>query len=134
MPNIYFYARFSSEEQAKGHSEERQLGMCQDYCRMRGWKLPGEGNVFIDRGLSAYKSEHIKEGAQLHRFLKMLKDGGIPQGESYLLVENLDRLGRENVGTTLRRLMGITSEGVNVITVDDGKDVGADSILTHPAD
>lgn len=121
MPTAYSYSRFSSPEQAKGRSKARQLEACVAYCKAHGLDLAtDEDNTFLDEGLSAYKSEHVGEKGQLKRFLDRVADGSITPG-SFLIIESLDRMGREVVGDAYSRLHELTRAGINVVTLTDGQ-------------
>ncbi|MEY2608383.1 MAG: Resolvase, terminal domain, partial [Verrucomicrobiota bacterium] len=53
------YIRFSSEEQAEGHSIERQLDNVKAYCTRVDIKI---SETLVDEGLSAFRGTHISEG------------------------------------------------------------------------
>ena len=46
----FIYARWSSLEQGKGTTLTRQLEVCREYCKARGWVIAGE---LRDEGRSA---------------------------------------------------------------------------------
>lgn len=120
MKKAYSYIRFSSAEQSKGTSYERQNKACVDYCLQHGLELAtGYEYTFFDSGKSAYKSEHVGEKGQLARFLALVRDGTIPVG-STLIVESLDRLGREHIKEALPRFMDLLNNGIDVVTLMDG--------------
>ncbi|MCU8114274.1 recombinase family protein [Vibrio vulnificus] len=52
-----------------------------------------EDLIMRDRGLSAFKAEHIKRGA-LGKFIAAIEDGLIAEG-SILIVESMDRVSRD---------------------------------------
>ncbi len=79
-----------------------------------------------DRGLSAYKGTHRTKGA-LGGFLKLVEVGKIPEG-SILIVENLDRLSREQVLDALNQFTGIIKAGIKVVTLQDGMEYDLESI------
>nr|WP_227470814.1 recombinase family protein [Massilia sp. YMA4] len=116
----YSYIRFSSAEQAKGSSYERQRAACEKYCNENNIELAaGADYIFFDKGKSAYKGDHVGDKGQLARFLSLVKDGTIPAG-STLIVESLDRLGREHVKLALPRFMDLLNAGIKVVTLMDG--------------
>jgi DNA invertase Pin-like site-specific DNA recombinase len=78
--------------------------------------------MFLDEGRSGYTGDHVGPKGQLRRFVDLVDAGKIPQG-SYLVVESLDRLGRDNVNKAQERLLGITNAGVNVVTLLDGEKI-----------
>jgi DNA invertase Pin-like site-specific DNA recombinase len=67
-------------------------------------------------GVSAFKGRH-RENPDKHAlaaFLKLVEQGKVPQG-SFLIVENLDRLSREDERTALRLWMDILDRGINIV-------------------
>lgn len=101
-PRVYSYIRFSTPEQSKGDSERRQTETAEAYAKKKKLQLDTTLNM-RDCGLSGYKGHHRKYGA-LGAFLALVQDGKVPGG-SILLVENLDRLGREKPSTMLREVI-----------------------------
>jgi DNA invertase Pin-like site-specific DNA recombinase len=81
----------SSAEQVKGDSLRRQLERSRLYAEKHGLALD---ESLQDLGVSAYRGTNRIKGA-LFGFLKLVRAGRVPRG-SYLLIENLDRLSREN--------------------------------------
>lgn len=100
-PRVYSYIRFSTPEQAMGDSERRQLETVREWAERRGYKL--DESLKPDRGVSGFTGEHRKKG-HLGTFLKMVQAGSVPKG-SILVVENMDRLSREGVFTTLKEIL-----------------------------
>ena len=119
MDKAYSYGRFSSAEQSKGKSKQRQDQLCKEYCRENGLTLEKD-YTFFDTGLSAYKGDHVGEKGQLRRFLNLVEDGTIEEG-SYLIVENLDRLSREHIRHALPRFIDLLNKGIKVVTLQDRK-------------
>lgn len=99
-PRVYSYIRFSTPEQKMGDSERRQTDAARRWAERK--KLPFDESL-VDQGLSGYSGKHRKKGA-LGRFLARVEAGDIPRG-SILVVENIDRLSREGVVSTLRDIM-----------------------------
>lgn len=122
MTKAYSYRRFSSPEQAKGRSKDRQLELCEAYCAEHGLELAtGKDHTFLDAGKSGYSGEHLnEETGQLARFIRLVEDGSIAVG-SYLIVESLDRLGRDHVKDALTRFMSLLAAGINIVTLTDRK-------------
>jgi len=124
-PKAYSYIRFSSPEQEKGDSLRRQIQLSEEYCKQHGLILDDTLKL-TDKGLSAYKGHHRTKGA-LGEFLRLVEAGEIPQG-SILLVENLDRLSREQVLDALNQFTGIIRAGIKVVTLQDGMEYCQESI------
>jgi len=130
----YSYIRFSRTLQKKGRSRLRQQEAFEKWCAKHG--VTPSGDTFIDEGKSGYTGDHVGPKGQLRRFLDLVEAGKIPQG-SFLVVESLDRLGRESVERALERFLGILNAGVNIVTLMDnekvyyaGKTRGADLIMS----
>lgn len=101
-PKVYSYARLSNQEQDMGDSERRQLEMTKAFAEKKG--LPFDETLrMTDKGFSGYHGDHRKKGV-LGQFLHKVESGAVPRG-SILVVENIDRLSREGVVTTLREII-----------------------------
>jgi len=116
----FSYIRFSRISQKNGRSRQRQAEAFDEWCVKVG--ATPANDSFLDKGKSGYTGEHVGPKGQLRRFLDLVETGKIPQG-SYLVVESLDRLGRDNVNKAQERLLGITNAGVNVVTLLDGEKI-----------
>ncbi|MBE7367672.1 recombinase family protein [Ramlibacter pallidus] len=114
----YSYIRFSSAEQAQGDSERRQLAKFQAYCKAA--QLTPAEDSFADKGRSGFKAEHLNDTGELRRFLDLARDGEIPK-HSTLVVENLDRLGRQEVEDAFGVFTGILGAGIRIVTLPDGQ-------------
>lgn len=66
----------------------------------------------IDRGFSAFHGVHKTKGA-LGQFLDLVEAGKIPAG-SILLIENIDRLSREDMATALGTVLGIIEHDITI--------------------
>jgi DNA invertase Pin-like site-specific DNA recombinase len=117
-PRAYSYIRMSRDLQLRGDSLRRQLEASAKYAAANGLHLVGESPL-EDIGISAFKGANVAEGA-LGRFLDAVKTGKIPAG-SFLLVESLDRLSRQEVRKSLTLFLSILNAGVNIVTLADGR-------------
>ncbi len=115
-PLAYSYIRLSTSPQTRGHGRQRQLEESRAYAEENGLHLVEDGEPLEDV-ISAFRGANIKQGA-LGRFLERAKKELIPKG-SYLLVESLDRISREEVQKSFRVLLDILDAGINVATVQD---------------
>jgi len=104
----------SSNEQLKGDSLRRQLEMSRAFAAEHGLELD---DSLRDIGVSAWNGDNRKKGA-LGEFLELVKQGRIPQG-SYLLVESLDRLSRDQVHEALRLFLDLLRGGIVIVTIAD---------------
>lgn len=123
MPKAYSYIRFSTPEQARGDSLQRQIEAAEAWCRERGLKLD---DSLRDLGISAYYGTNRTTGA-LRRFLDLVESGRIERG-SYLIVESLDRLSRETVMDAATRLLDLIRAGIIVVTLSDGHEYSAERL------
>lgn len=122
MPTAYVYSRFSSAKQERGHSLKRQRDLAQKWLETTGADLgviEDTSLTLTDSGLSGYKGTHRKKGA-LGVLERMVEDGLIEEG-SYLLVENLDRLSRQEPIEAMTLLLSLVGAGMNVVTLADNK-------------
>ncbi|MNU70744.1 hypothetical protein D3C71_601560 [compost metagenome] len=120
-PKAYSYVRFSTPEQAKGDSRRRQYKAAIEYADKHDLELVKDSNyAFLDAGVSAYRGGNVNRvSSSLGRFYDYVKEGKIAPG-SYLLVESLDRLSREQVTEALPRFLDLLNSGIIVVTFGDG--------------
>ncbi|TPW27456.1 recombinase family protein [Pararhizobium mangrovi] len=119
----YSYIRMSTSEQIKGDSLRRQLEMSREYAKRHGLQLD---ESLRDIGVSAFKGKNSREGA-LSNFLRMVEDGRVKRG-SYLLIESLDRLSRQQVLDALSLFMDILRSGITIVTMSDGERYSSESV------
>jgi DNA invertase Pin-like site-specific DNA recombinase len=113
----YSYIRFSNAEQARGDSLRRQTnGRAERFCQRHGLTLDTTLSL-RDLGVSAFRGRHRSDKHDLGHFLELVKRGKVPRG-SYLIIENLDRLSREDERTALRLWMDILDGGVNIVQLE----------------
>jgi DNA invertase Pin-like site-specific DNA recombinase len=116
-PVAYSYVRFSKPEQADGDSLRRQTdGRVEDFCRRHGLTLDTTVSL-RDLGVSAFRGKHRSDKHDLGKFLELVRRGRILPG-SYLIVENLDRLSREEERAALRLWMDLLDAGVNIVQLE----------------
>lgn len=125
-PKAYSYLRYSTPEQMRGDSFRRQTELAERYAATHGLELDDK-LTFEDLGVSAYKGANTK--AALGAFREAVHVGQVAPG-SYLLVENLDRISRQEAGYALRLLQDICSDGVTVVTLTDGREYTAENVYT----
>lgn len=128
MQKVYSYIRFSTSEQKHGDSLRRQMEATQEYCNEKGLILD-ESLTMKDLGLSAFRGSHKAKGA-LGEFLKLIEAGRITKG-SKLIVENLDRLSREQVMDALHQFTSIINAGVCIVTLHDRQEYDKKSISNN---
>jgi DNA invertase Pin-like site-specific DNA recombinase len=127
-PRAYSYLRMSTELQLKGDSKRRQLDASMAYAEEHGLELADDGHLreigisarrLEDIGVSAFKGANVRDGA-LGQFLAAVKAGSVERG-SYLLVESLDRLSREEILRAHSLFLGIVQSGINLVTLADNR-------------
>jgi DNA invertase Pin-like site-specific DNA recombinase len=118
MAKAFSYARFSTPEQKRGDSLDRQVRQTEAYCAKHGLQLDTE-LTFRDLGVSAFHGQNANGGA-LGAFLKAVEEGVVQPGDC-LVVEHIDRLSRQTPRKALRTLESIVESGVDVITLNDEK-------------
>jgi DNA invertase Pin-like site-specific DNA recombinase len=129
-PRAYSYVRFSTPEQAKGHSLQRQTEMAQAWASANNVVLDDE-LTFQDKGVSGFTGANFETG-ELGAFLARVKDGTIPTG-SWLLVENLDRISRQVARKAVRTIEDIVEAGVTVVDLSDsGREYSAETLDRDP--
>lgn len=129
MAKAYSYIRMSTLEQLKGDSVRRQQKATDDYILEMGLELT---DIIHDHGVSAFKGKNAEFGA-LSDFLQLAELGLIDAG-SYLIVESLDRLTRQNVFEAIALLNRIIRLDINVVTLIDKRIYSKASIEKNEAD
>ncbi|MGA9430966.1 MAG: recombinase family protein, partial [Xanthobacteraceae bacterium] len=106
----------STELQLKGDSRRRQLEKSEKYAANHELELADDARL-EDIGISAFKGANVRDGA-LGKFLEAAKAGKIAPG-SFLLVESLDRLTRQDINKSLALFLLIINAGINIVTLGD---------------
>jgi DNA invertase Pin-like site-specific DNA recombinase len=112
----YSYIRFSTPQQALGDSLRRQTEKAAKYAAGHGLTLDTELNL-SDLGVSAYRQSNSKKGA-LRVFLDEVEAGHIAVG-SYPLIENMDRLSRDEIYEAMGPFLTLITSGITVVTLTD---------------
>lgn len=111
------YLRYSSKKQKEGGSEKRQDQWTKEYCEEKGLELV---DTYKDLGISAHRGKHSKQG-NLARLLDDCHSGKIPAGYA-LIIENFDRLSREEVPIALQRFLTLINDyKLEIHTLDDAR-------------
>lgn len=121
VPRAYSYIRFSMPSQAEGSSLKRQMDEAKAYAKKKNLVLDtaltirGVTTELRDLGISGYRGKNRKRGA-LSVFLDAVKHGFISKG-SLLIVENLDRLSREEATEALELFLTLIRSGIIIVTL-----------------
>jgi DNA invertase Pin-like site-specific DNA recombinase len=110
----YSYLRFSSTEQGKGNSFDRQIRGRDAYIAQKGLTLDSS-LIIEDAGVSAFRGMNAATGA-LRVFLDACEQKRVRPG-SYLIVENLDRLSRDETLDAVMLFLGILNHGITLVTL-----------------
>src|SRR5437016_3462950 len=113
MPLAYSYLRFSSPQQSEGDSLRRQKQDRERWLQEHPDVAFDKALVMTDAGRSAFKRKNWDTYA-LAKFVEHIKSGRVKPG-SYLLVENLDRLSREDAGEATELFLSIVNKGVVIV-------------------
>jgi DNA invertase Pin-like site-specific DNA recombinase len=109
------YDRFSHPDQAKGDSLRRQGKLRDDWLRRTKVRLDTSLRL-QDKGVSGYTGEH-RENPDRHALaslLRLVKEGQVPRG-TYLIVEALDRLSREDIIPALSLFLELLQAGIRIV-------------------
>ena len=122
----YSYIRFSSKRQELGQSFTRQKGLAEEWCAQNNGILDATLNMH-DLGVSGFKGHNLEDTAALGGFLKSIQEGRVPKG-SYLLIENFDRLTRQQTDPAYQLFRSILLSDINIVTLGDKKVYTKDSL------
>uniref|UniRef100_UPI0040483A9A recombinase family protein n=1 Tax=Shewanella sp. TaxID=50422 RepID=UPI0040483A9A len=110
----YIYSRISSTKQKTGDGLDRQIELTHNYAKSLNLEIQQDSFQDIASG---YHGKQMQ--GRLGVFLDAIKTGKV-QTPCALVVESLDRLGREHTMDALPRLMDIINSGVVVHEVSTG--------------
>lgn len=123
----YSYLRFSSKPQEGGDSIRRQTDLRDRWlARNPGVRLVPDGE-YSALGVSAFRGKHrTDDRAALKLLLSNVESGKIRRG-SFLIVESLDRLTREELGDAFELVLGLVNRGIRIVQLSP-----VESILQKP--
>lgn len=114
----YSYLRFSAKEQERGDSIRRQAGLRDAWFARHPKVIPDESLSLRDLGVSAFRGLHRKGDTHaLGHFLKLVESGRVAKG-SFLILENLDRLSREDELTATHLFTGLLLAGIRIVQLE----------------
>lgn len=121
MPSVpgpvwaYSYLRFSSSAQADGDSIRRQTALRDAWLKRHPEVQLDTTLKLEDKGVSGFRGTHHKDKRHaLAQFLDLVERGRVPVG-SYLIVENLDRLTREEPEESIPLVMNLIRMGIRIV-------------------
>ena len=112
----YLYSRISSKKQLEGRGLKVQKQNGEALCERRGWQIDKSVKL-VDEGKSGFSGRNQEATAALGRFLTLVNEGRVKPG-SVLVIDQLDRLSREQIGDAITLFNRITKAGIAVATVD----------------
>src|SRR5262245_1965869 len=124
--------RFSTPEQEKGDSRRRQAAAAAGWCDRNGVPLDRSLWAF-DPAVSGFTGEHRKNPDRhaLAAFQLWVEKGTrVPRG-SYLIVEALDRLTREDIPAALHLILGLLLKGIRIVQLTPVEIVYTDKSGPH---
>ena len=121
------YARWSSLEQGKGSTLDRQLQAISGYCTSQKLEL---SDTVVDEGSSAYAGTNISTG-NLGRLVRQIEEGSIGR-DIVVVVEQLDRISRLPPSQVVAFIQRVTQLGVTIATANDGQFINSSSIDADP--
>ncbi len=124
----YSYQRLSTTEQLKGSGLTRQADSALAYCRENNLRL--DDTLKLSEEVSAFKGDNVLRG-KLGKFLELVDKGKVKKG-ALLLVENLDRLSRQNVLDAQELFLSIINRGITIVTLMDKQVYSRDEIKKNP--
>jgi DNA invertase Pin-like site-specific DNA recombinase len=120
---VYSYVRFSHPHQARGGGLQRQVELTAAWCARKGLQLD-DGLTLHDLGVSAFRGDNVRDGA-LAAFLEACRTGRVPRG-SYLVVESLDRLSRDEIRPALQLFLALQDFGITIVTLQPEREYSPD--------
>lgn len=128
MKKLYSYIRWSTDKQTGNTSLERQTEKAKQYAAIHGLEYV----QLLDAGVSAFRAKNSTSG-KLAGFISAVESGVIPS-DSWLYVENLDRLSRADATTANELFLRLLRMGLTLVTGMDGKTFTRDSVNQNPTD
>lgn len=128
MKKLYSYIRWSTDKQTGNTSLERQTEKAKQYAAIHGLEYV----QILDAGVSAFRGKNTTQGA-FSGFINAVK-AGVISSDSWLYVENLDRLTRQDVMTALNLFTSLLKLGLTIVTGMDGKIYTEESISNNVND
>ncbi|QIR13578.1 recombinase family protein [Shewanella aestuarii] len=127
-PYCYSYSRYSSLAQQNGSSIARQTRLAKEIAKDLGLDLI----EYCDKGVSAFRGKNSESG-KLASFIEDVKNGLIPKG-SWLIVENFDRISRDNIYNAQTLFLELINLDITIVTGMDRRVYNKESINKNPLD
>lgn len=129
MKLAYCYLRWSSGAQSQGHSRKRQSAPLEALCERKGWVLDNRLRLEPDV-CSAYRGRHRTVG-DFKRFMDAVREGTVKPG-AILIIENQDRLSREELIPALALFIELITSGITVYVVHRDREYSVAEMNRNP--
>ncbi|WP_338884969.1 recombinase family protein [Aeromonas hydrophila] len=126
--NLYSYIRWSSEKQGQCTSHVRQVSQARHFALEHGLNFM----EVLDSGVSAFRGANATQGA-LGTFIAAVEAGAIPS-DSWLYVENLDRISRQTITNSQALFLKLLGLGLTIVTGIDGRIYTTQTVNANPTD
>jgi DNA invertase Pin-like site-specific DNA recombinase len=115
-PSAYSYIRFSHPDQGKGDSLRRQTELRENWLERHREVRLDTSLTLEDKGISGFTGDHRTNPDRhaLAAFLYAVEKKRIAKG-SYLIVESLDRLSREDILPALTLVLNLIQSGIRIV-------------------
>jgi DNA invertase Pin-like site-specific DNA recombinase len=97
-----------------------------DMTASQGWGYTLDESLAVDQGYSAFKGDNLARGS-LAKFMELVNLGRIKSG-SVLVIENIDRLSRQEPLESLEIVRTLVNAGITVATVQDRQEYSRQSM------
>jgi len=127
------YVRFSTVGQSDGDSVRRQTEATEAYCKKHGLVLT-DAYRLKDLGKKSALGVNRSPTGALGQLEKEVEAGKIPKG-TVLIVENLDRLTREDIVSAQLLLLNLIKNGIEIVALSDSeRRYSKESVSANPMD
>jgi DNA invertase Pin-like site-specific DNA recombinase len=112
MRKAYSYIRWSLGNQKHGASLSRQTQapLVLDFIKTHKLNVV---ETMIDSGVSGFRGKNFSNDKALGKFIEQIRLGNIERG-SVLILENMDRFGRDTTPNMIKRFIEIVESGVSI--------------------
>lgn len=109
------YVRFSSHKQERGDSLRRQEAARDAWLARHPGVVLDTSLTLADLGVSAFRGKHrADDKTALWHLLRAVESGRVTPG-TFLVVESLDRLTREELGDAFELVLGLVNRGIRIV-------------------
>ena len=114
VETAYSYIRWSDIRQSQGDSKKRQTELREAWLAAHPAVTLDTSMRLVDKGVGGFRGKNRSDAHCLGQFVRAVERGSVRPG-SYLLIENLDRLSREQIHDATTFLLQLTKAGIVVV-------------------